>query len=430
MSDNTNEPKGAGTDYFDNGYANPNSQEAVPDLGTYVERRPFSSKVIATDYDFNSELRAWNDRLSLISGQGLPQQRLSNMLMGFNHRMASTPIPLHREYGGVTFITRPDLNLSAENIANSRRLSDMASQPRSSLDYSILAALDPDFELGFSDSPTMRNGRRKNRLGTPFLPDIPFDNLQAFIPLLSSQLMSLSGPPDNSIESWMSPEGLMREQWGMIDSTDEINYGYTTSTTLNNPIGDPCMKLATVWLEYMGGTKIGKFRPKIRNSIQRRQDYMSRGYTIRYDALGNILRFNVICVMWPTNNNAGAMANVDNTKPLQDVDSTVTLQWQCIGARYWDPAYMDSFNNAVALANPDMIPDPRYDTFVPMGAGNLRQLLPEEISFFNWYGYPHIDSWRRKLTWWVYQIDYDYVMKKGGFGAKPVPNPTGTAGRG
>ena len=416
MSDNTDDVQGAGTKYFDEGYGNPNQQDAVPDLANYVDSKPYNANVIATDFDYNSELRAWNDRLSLMTAQGLPQQRLSNMLMGFNHRMANTPVATHREYGGVTFITRPDFNLSVENISNSRRFSDMASQPRSSLDYSILAALDPDFELGFPDSPRHESGRQKVRFGTPFLPDIPFDNLQAFIPLLSTQLLSLSGPPDNSIENWMAPEGLMREQWGMPDSTDEINYGYTTSTTFNNPIGDPVMKMASVWLEYMGGLKIGKFRPKIRNSIQRRMDFQSRGYTIRFDALGNILRFNVINVMWPTNNNAGAMANVDNTKPMQDVDPAVTIQWQCIGARYWDPAYMDAFNAAVAMANPDMRADPRYDTYVPLGAGNLRRLKTEEIQFFNYYGYPHIDSWSRKLTWWVYQVDWDYVMKKMGFG--------------
>lgn len=425
MKDNTDDANnidGAGTKYFNDGFANPNNTDAVPDIGRYMETRPFNNKVIATEYDFNTELRAWNDRLSLITGQGLPQQRLSNALMGYNHRMANTPVPLHREYGGVTFITRPDFNLSEENISNSRRLSDMASQPRSSLDYSILAALDPDFELGFPDSSRTKNGQQKSRFGTPFLPDIPFDNLQAFIPLLSTQLMSLSGPPDNSVESWMSPEGLMREQWGVPDSIDEVNYGYSSSLSFNNTIGDPIMKLATVWLELMAGTKIGKFKPKIRNSIQRRVDFQSRAYTLRYDALGNILRFNVICVMWPTNNNAGAMANVDNTKPLQDIDSTITLSWQCIGARYADPAYMDSFNQSVQLCNPDMMPDPRYDPsdpkneFTPIGLGNLRKLLPQELPYFNYYGYPHIDSWRRKLSWWVYQSDWDHVMKKMGFG--------------
>ncbi|WP_216088720.1 hypothetical protein, partial [Shigella flexneri] len=92
--------------------------------------------------------------------------------------MASNPTPINREYGGLTFITRPDFNLCYDNIAKSRKMSNMAMQPKDSIDYSILAALDPDFELGFTDAP-MENGRRKNRLGTPFMPQVKFDNLQA-----------------------------------------------------------------------------------------------------------------------------------------------------------------------------------------------------------------------------------------------------------
>lgn len=400
--------------YYKQGYTPPNNADAVPDLSKYTDPRTFKVKPTNAAADINSELAAWNDRIRLSLGIGLPGQRLTNSLMGFNHRMANNPLPTHREYGGITLVTRPDFNLTAANISNSRLLSDMASQPKSSLDYSILAALDPDFELGFSDPSRRSDGRVKSRFGVPFLPEIPFDNLQAFIPLLSTQLQAFSGPPDNSVDNWLSNEGLMREQWGLVDSTDEINYAYSGSGTYNNPIGDPVMRLATVWLHWMGGLKTNRFKKKMRNSIQRRVDYQSRTYHIRYDALGNILRFVCVPVMWPTNNNAGSMANIDNSKSLMDGLESVTINWQCIGARYNDPAYMDVFNDTVAMTNPDMLADPNYEDFVPIGAGSLRQLQPMELPFFNYYGYPHIDSWRRKITWWVYQADYEYVMKKAG----------------
>ena len=108
------------------------------------------------------------------------------------------------------------------------------------------------------------------------------------------------------------------------------------------------------------------------------------------------------------------MASVDNTKPQLNDDVTITIQWQMIGARYDDPLYMDMFNRTVAIFNPDMIPDPNYDEFMPIGASFLRKLEVHELPLFNYYGYPHIDTIRRQLSWWVYQTDYEYVLKQAG----------------
>ncbi|AFQ96778.1 phage virion structural protein [Erwinia phage phiEaH2] len=394
---------------------NPNNQDAVPSVAGYFNGR-LNNNNPTTAYDKNSELSGWNDRIRLTVGLGLAAQRMTNPYMGFNHMMASNPTPINREYGGLTFITRPDFNLCFDNIANSRKMSNMASQPRSSLDYSILAALDPDFELGFSDPPMVK-GRRVNRLGTPFLSEIMFDNLQAFIPLLSTQLLSLSGMPDQSVDNWMSNEGIMREQWGMVDSTHEVNNQYSMSMTLNNPYGNPVMRMMGIWLEYMSGIKMGKFKPKMRNSIQRRIDYQSRAYGLRYDALGNITRFWTACVGWPMNDNAGQMANVDNSKPQMQDDTTINLNWQFIGARFDDPLYMEMFNAVVGMFNPDMLPVPgsvASGNFQPIGSDQLVPIAPQLLPLFNYYGYPHIDTLRRKLTWYVYQNDYQHILKKAG----------------
>ncbi|EED6472141.1 hypothetical protein XI41_25240, partial [Salmonella enterica subsp. enterica serovar Derby] len=125
------------TDY-DNSYQNPNNIDAVPSVADYFDRRLSDAKP-TTAYNVNDELSGWNDRIRLTLGLGLAAQRVTNPYMGFNHMMASNPTPVNREYGGLTFITRPDFNLCFDNIANSRKMSNMASQPKSSLDYSILA---------------------------------------------------------------------------------------------------------------------------------------------------------------------------------------------------------------------------------------------------------------------------------------------------
>lgn len=378
-------------------------------LQDYIDSRKSTTNPV-TPYNINDEITTWKNRIGLSNAMGLAAQKLTNPLMGFNHRMANNPMPGNREYGGLNFITRPDLNLDFQNIANSRIMSNMANKDRASLEYSILAALDPLFELGFADAD-------EPRMGKPFHADVPFDNLQAFIPLLSHQLVSFSGPPDQSVDNWMSPEGIEREQWGMVDSTWRVNYAYSGSTTFNNSVGDPIMRMMGVWMEYMSGVRRGQFRPRMINSVQRRIDSQSRMYSLKYDALGNIIRFYVGCVMWPMNDNAGAMATVDNTRPINNDEQTISIQWQMIGARYNDPLYMDQFNDTVQMFNPDMIAEPtklQQGVYEPIGAAFMVELKMEEVALFNYYGYPRIDSVKGKLTWWVYKTDYDYIMLKAG----------------
>lgn len=358
-------------------------------------------------YNPNDELNIWKNRIGLSRGRGLAHQKLTNTLMGFNHRIVNNPVPTNREVMGMVFFTRPDLNLDEMNVANSRRLSDMAMQPKDSLDYSILAALDPQCPYTAADF-------NKPALGMPCDPKVLFDNKQAFIPLLSTMLQSFSGLPDNTVDSWMSDEGLMREQWGMVDSTYQVNYAYSASSTFNNMVGDPVMRMIAVWLEYMAGVKSGRFKPKIINSIQRRIDYQSRAYMIKYDPLGNkILRFSTACVLWPQNDNAGAMAVHDGTKNIVADDITLSIQWQCIGARYNDPLYMEMFNETVAYFNPGMIPRPGEEEFVPLSS-DLRKLESHELPTFNYYGYPYIDSINRTISWYVTNEQYDFIMSQAG----------------
>ena len=361
----------------------------------------------APNVRLQDDLNMWKDRIGISAGRGLAGSRLTNTLMGYNHRIVSNPLPVNREAQTLVFQTRPDMNLNVDNVANSRRFSDMVAQDRSSIDYSIIAALDPL-------SPYTNSKGEGATMGAPCFADVPFDNLQAFIPMLASHISNFSGIPDGSVDNWMSDEGIKREQYGMADSTHLVNYAYSVSTTYNNMIGDPIMRMASLWLEWMSGVKEGRFRPRISNSIQRRIDYQSRAYLIRFDPLGKIQRFTCTGAMWPQNDNAGSMSTFDRSKSMTADDSTISLQWQAIGARINDPLYMDAFNKTVAMFNPDMISDPNSEEYLPIGKNYLRKLESSELMLFNYYGYPHIDIIRRRLEWYVYQVDYEFVMKRAG----------------
>lgn len=361
------------------------------------------------DYLGTGDYKIWRERLQLSMGRGQYGQSLVNSLMGFNHRMVTDPIPQGRDYGSLVFFVRPGINLSAVNVENSRRWVDMIRKDRTSIDYSIMAALDVMWPYGFANPD-------EARIGKPFTEDIMFDNRQAFIPILTRLCTDISGFADNQVDSWVSEEGVKREQVALVDSTWELNERRTISTTFDPMLGNPVERLITIWLEYMAGRKEGRFQKRMSCFVQRRVDYFSAIYSIKTDPLGKLVQFDVACEVYPTNNAAGARAN-QNLKEWSSAPQPITIQWECLGLRYFDPLYMERFNDTVAICNPDMLMDPdadQSDGFVPMGASYLRKLTPEEAKICNWEGFPHIDSERQILDWYIYQEDYERLMKAGG----------------
>lgn len=394
-----------------NNPANNPSREQTPDavnLKDAPELNPTDNAPVA-DRSMTDDYKIWRERIQLATGKGEYGQPITNSLMGFNHRNVTDPVPQGRDYNPMVFYVRPGINLAMANISNSRRWVDRIRQPRSSIDYSIMAALDTQWPLGFAKPEDARMGR-------PYTADVLFDNRQAFIPILSRLCTNVSGFSDNNIDSYTSPEGVMREQYILADSTWEINEFRTFSTTFNPVVGNIVEHMITVWLEYISGRIEGRFQKRMSDWVQRRVDYFSSIYSLSTDPLGRIVQFDCIPECYPINNNAGAKANVDMSKWSSPSEPT-TIQWAAVGTRYFDPLYMERFNDTVALANPDMIPDPNADQsdgFVPIGAAYLRKIKHSELNLFNWMGYPHIDSERRVLEWYVYQEDYDYIMKRGG----------------
>ncbi|MCU6406102.1 hypothetical protein KW817_24450, partial [Enterobacter quasiroggenkampii] len=100
------------------------------------------------------------------------------------------------------------------------------------------------------------------------------------------------------------------------------------------------------------------------------------------------------------------MAYVGNTKPQLNDDLPFNINWQAIGTRFSGPLYMEIFNEPVAVFNSDILPQPgsvASGNFIPMANSQLVPIAPQLLPLFNYYGYPHIDSVRRKLTWYVYQ---------------------------
>ncbi len=345
------------------------------------------------------------DAIERSSPRGATSQALANSLMGINHRMANTPIPKNRELFGYTFFTRTDCNLDLQNCKIDRRFEEMLLSPNESSDKAILAMLDPLCPITLAD-PTIK------RLGAPLAPGIPFDNRQAFFPILTNSLLSISGFPDNTLDVYTSEEGIKREQWKMVDSTDEVNYGFSLNATFRNLDGDPITALFTRWCNYMSNVYNGIMLARVENRIQRRKDYETAIYRFLLDPTGRFVTKYGKTIGFPTNNNIGAIMNYDVRTPFVTDNDQINIQFECEGAEYCDPIIIRDFNATVFMHNPDMIPDPNSDEYTPIGKDNLVKLARTELDLFNHYGYPYINPVTKEIHWYISIEEYQNVMNE------------------
>lgn len=358
------------------------------------------------DYD---ELQDWgtaNRRICDVgAGVGIASQHMTNAFMGFNHRMTALPLPKNREQTYLTFFTRPNMNLSRQNMQVSRRLDDKARSNVTSSNMALIAALDPLNEI-------VANDVNHIRLGSDLKQGIPFDNKQAFIPILSNSLISISGFPDNTVDVYTSPEGLRREQFSMVDSCYSINNSYSLSATFRNLDGDPITSLFSIWLEYMSGVYLGDMLPRAESIIENEIDYQTAIYRLNVDpSMRYVTKIGVARACFPMNDNLGAAMNAEMSNPMITDNDQINIQFSCIGAEYNDPILIEEFNRLVATFNPDMEPQGDVPDFIPVSP-ELMCLQPSEIQFFNYYAYPHISVRTREITWYVYTDTYNFIKKQ------------------
>lgn len=341
------------------------------------------------------------------SGRGNSRSSLYNVFTGFNHRMAPLYVPKNIENVGFTFITRPDCNFNAMNMAATRKLKKVKEGGRSSQSAAVIGMLDPLNEW-LSLNP------KNPKLGLPFNQDVMFDNKNAFMPILSNLLLTLTGFPDSTLDVWTSGEGLVREQVTYADSIYEVNNAFPISATFRNIDGDPLTTYLNFMVDYISGVRRGWYVPRPDNIFSRTVDYQSRVYRFIMDPTKRYVRkYGIINAMFPITDAMGASMNVNNADPIITDNDTINVQFAANGAYYNDPIIIQEFNDVVATFNPDMLPeDEQSPEFLPYGKDFMRRLTRDEIGLFNYRGYPRIDPNTYEMTWWIYAEQYETIMSE------------------
>lgn len=332
---------------------------------------------------------------------GLPIGQVSSAIgdsfYGLNHRQQPGAIPINKDYYGLTFFTRPRLNLTTENLRAVRLLTPLLTGEPASIQRIIRCLLDRE---------TAERG-----IVSPFV-----DSQQAFIPVLTNHLLSMGGWPDVVLPTSTSQDGVYKEAFSLADGLS-VNYStYDITANFRNLPGDPITALFLVWIHYMSNVYQGTLVPYPDMIIQNEVDYNTRIYRLVLDSTKTrVQKIGACGAAFPYTSPIGAAFNFESDRPISNVNDQITVQFRCMGAIYQDDILIDEFNRTVALFN-DRMSAGKFTTTYGRGEGgetivtstnpHYTQIPMDALGIFNNRGYPRIEPNTYELQWWVSSEDY------------------------
>ncbi len=332
---------------------------------------------------------------------GSVDKAIGNNLFGINHRQTPTPVQMNKDQYGLTFFVRPQLNLQAANIRNVRIFYPMLSDLPKSLQRFVRCTLDPRLMYGYKIID--RGGNNASEMEGGDLLSCPLiDEKQAFIPVLTNNLNSLSGWPDIVAPTFTSKEGLYQESWSIVDGTTKIFSTFDLDATFRNTRGDPIMFLFYVWVHYSSLVFEGNLVPYPDFIIENEIDYNTRIYRLVLDQDKKYVRkIAATGASFPVQVPTGGYFDFTSERPFNDQNKDITIRFRCVGAQYQDDILIKEFNNTVVIFNPDMEDGMRDMVMMKVDASLLR--------LFNNRGYPRINPDNYELEWYV---DVGYFSRR------------------
>lgn len=352
------------------------------------------------------------DQTLRIQPSGQFNTAIGDNFRGFNHRQAPSLIPINKDQFGMTFFTRPRMNLQEENLRHLRKMAPLLSNREDSLQRIIRCWLDPV-------------SQKAKRFTSPYV-----DENMPFIPLLSNLLVSLPGWPDLAMPYSTSSEGVRKEQFSLADGTEEILRSVDLTANFRNVSGDPITPLFEYWLTYMRAVYFGEMNPYPDAILENEVDYDTRIYRLILDSKKqNVLRIAATGWGFPVSDPVGAVYNYEadtGNGMINDGLQQISVHFTNTGIQYNDDILMWEFNQcSEQWFNPGMAdikdcdkvevlingkktlkdaldPDRRSSTF--------RKVMLEELPVFNYRGYPRINLQTYELEWWVRKEEYARLL--------------------
>lgn len=335
------------------------------------------------------------DNLFMETPIGSIQTAIGDSFYGVNHRLMPNAIPINKDHYGLTFFTRPAMNMSTINLRQVRQMLPLLTTDTQTVPRIIRLLFDNKiYKADYGNGSPNGGG-----LSSPFV-----DNQQAFIPILTNTLLSISGWPDVETPMYNSAEGVYKESFSFVDGVVDNYSTYTIQASFRNIIGDPITTLFLFWLRYMSYVYQGLMMPYYDYIIENEIDYQTRIYRLVLDVHRNkITKIGACGAAFPHAISIGGSFNYESDKPINNSNDQISVPFKCMGAMYQDEILIYEFNKTVEYFNNAMKDDVRNNYYVN---------IPKELLvLFNHKGYPRINPNTYELEWWVSKENYNLLIQ-------------------
>ena len=331
--------------------------------------------------------------LDLFRSEG---NEMTKNVYGINHRQTPLAIPQNKDHYGLTFFTRPQLNLRSPNLRQNRLFTKLLTTEPLSYYRMIRNTLDPRLDSAYGTGVS-----GIERIECPLV-----DPEQAFIPILTNNLINISGWPDVKVDTFTSKAGPYKEEWSIVDGLAVDYSAYDLTATFRNSKGDPISLTMYIWEHYMSNVFEGVLSPYPDFLINNEIDYMTRIYRLVLDATKRyVVRIAATGASFPYAVPYASVFDFDATKPYHDGNNEIQVPFKSNGAIYDDDILIRSFNQVVGYFHKGMKTKSVLDEPGP----SVIKIPFEYLNIFNNRGYPRINPRTRELEWYV-NADY-YVAK-------------------
>jgi hypothetical protein len=238
------------------------------------------------------------------------------------------------ESHGLTFITRPKLNLTTSSIRQDRILSLLDTLNPETLAFAIRASLDSKLLFNYKISSHTSQF---------------FNAINPFIPIFTNRLVSLNGWPDPTIDIETSEGGFFSESITYPKGHDQLTRNYDLTATFSDIQGSVVMMLFLIWTRYIALVTRGVVTAHTEDIDDRRMGFTSSIYRFVMDPSNRyITKWAKATGCFPRSVPLGAYFNYDANSSNVDTAMNLAVPMTVAGkVEYMDPIIFREFNMLV-----------------------------------------------------------------------------------
>lgn len=347
--------------------------------------------MFTTDTEARDYIARATEMVQRSGGNAISGYELTDTFKSLNMIGANTRAPVNQESQGYAFFTRPAFNLSTSNIKNDPVLSGLI-QDSNTMPSAIRAIL---------DHTLTKRGEATSGVIDPYNP---------FIPLLSNNLISLTGYRDFANQTQDTGSGLYRETTIIVDDVPYDYEKYSLTANYRNISGDPITYLFFIWCYYAASVRVGNIIPYFDFMAYRELDYQTCIWRILMDKTRRyVTAIHKIGAGIPVNAPIGEKFDYHmygSENAYTQADTQISINFECVGSIVYNPLNVYEFNLLVRRWNKYMHDEYRGKEMI--------KLQQNEISFFNakCQPVPYINESTMEMEWYVASNLYDSLTAK------------------